>query len=70
MDYNKDLTMESDFEGMFNYPAGRHNNNHNIPIDPADITKAVNNYLEEHPVEGIENMTKAEMLDILRGGEN
>ena len=49
MDYNKDLTMESDFIGMFNYPAGRRNN-YNNPVDIAMIRSAVNDYLDEHPV--------------------
>lgn len=38
-------------------------------VDPADIAKAVNNYFEEHP-STIEPMTKAEMLAVLRGGDN
>lgn len=38
-------------------------------VDPADIAEAVDNYFEEHP-SSIEPMTKAEMLNILRGGDN
>ena len=48
MDYNKDLTMESDFIGMFKYPAGRRNN-HSNPVDPAVIQNAVNSYLKNNP---------------------
>lgn len=97
MDYNKDLTMGSDFVGQFNYPASRLNN-HSTPVDPAVIQNAVNSYLQNNPRtdgksayqiavdegfqgtksewleslkgNGFENMTKAEMLEILRGGEN
>lgn len=50
MDYNKDLTMESDFIGMFNYPAGRRRNNHNNYVNPSVIADAVNDYLDKHPV--------------------
>lgn len=39
-------------------------------FDPTSIQNAVNKYFEENPVEGIGTMTKAEMLDILRGGDN
>lgn len=49
MDYNKDLTMESDFIGKFNYPAGRRRNNYNNHIDPAIIQSAVNAYLKNNP---------------------
>ena len=97
MDYNKDLTMESDFIGMFNYPAGRRNN-YNNPVDPAVIQNAVNSYLKNNPgtgrdgksayeqavdggytgteaefkqaLAGLESMSKADMLNILRGGDN
>lgn len=70
-------------------------NRSSTAVDPADITAAVNNYLEENPVSaetayesavsggyqgtetefkqalaGIETMSKEEMLNILRGGDN
>ena len=93
MDCNKDLTMESDFEGQFNYPSSRLPN-HNNPVNPAAIQSAVNSYLDKHQITngksayqsavdggytGTEaefnqafkdiNMTKDEMLAVLRGGE-
>ena len=51
MDYNKDLTMGSDFVGQFNYPASRLNN-HSTPVDPAVIQNAVNSYLKNNPGTG------------------
>ena len=39
-------------------------------VNPTAIQESVENYLEEHPVEGIGTITKEEMLAILRGGDN